>query len=74
MRPDLYLILNGVAFNLPQHPGYLPVITYRSAAATTSKLVQQHKVKNTQFDITKSCVDSMKQKIMAALHNDYVEV
>ena len=27
-----------------------------------------------QFDITKSCDEALKQRIMVALHNDYMEV
>ena len=28
---------------------------------------------NTQFDITKACEDALKQQILEAFHNDYVE-
>ena len=74
MRPDLYLIVTGLSFNLPQQPRYLPVIPNGSTSATTSGLVWQNKLQNTQFGITKSRDDSLKQKILAASQNDYVEV
>ena len=70
----MYLILNGLALNLPQHPGYLPVVPYGATGETTSELVQQQMVHKTQFDITKSCDEDMRQKILASSHNDYVEV
>ena len=55
MRPDMYLILIGSEFNLPQQPGYLSVIPDGFTVATTSKLLQYHKVHKTQFYRTKSC-------------------
>ena len=44
-----------------------------STGGNTRELVQQHKVQRAQFDMTKSCDDSLNQKILAAFHNDYVE-
>ena len=42
-------------------------------AAATSELVRHHKGLRTQFDTTKSCDDALKQQILSAFHNDYVE-
>ena len=50
------------------------MIPYGDTAETTSKLVRHHKVQKTTFDITKACDDAQNQKILAAFHNDYVEV
>ena len=74
LSPSLYLILGVSVFNIPLHPGYLPVIPDRSTVATTIKLMQQHNVHTTQFDITKSCDGALKKQILAAYCNDYVEV
>ena len=73
MRPDMYLILNGSELNLPQHPGYLPVILYGATEATRSELLRQHKVIKTTFYITKTYYDALKQQILSSLQNDYVE-
>ena len=40
---------------------------------TTSRILRQHKVHKTQFDMIKACDDALKQKILAAFNNDYVE-
>ena len=44
-----------------------------STSAAKTKLVQQHKVIKTQFDITKACDDSLKQQPLEAFHNDCME-
>lgn len=59
-------------FHCLQHPVYLLSIPYGSTEATTSKIVQQHKVHKTKFDTTKACDDYLKQQILSASHNDYV--
>ena len=33
MYPDLYLIITGLDFNHPYHPGYFPVIPYGATGA-----------------------------------------
>ena len=37
MRPELYLIMTGSKLNLPQDPGYSPVIPDGATTATTQK-------------------------------------
>ena len=70
----MYLILNGSDFDRPYHPGYLSVIIYVDTGSIISELMRQHKVNKMQFGITKAFDDSLKQQILAAFHNDYVEV
>ena len=69
----MYLTVKKLAFNFPHHPSYLPVMPHGAIGETTSKLVRQHMVQNTQFEITKSCDDALKQQVLAAFNNDYVE-
>ena len=72
MNTNLHLIMTGWAFNLPQYPGYLLVIPDGSTSATTREIVQYYKVHKTKFDITKSCDDALKKKILASFRNYYV--
>ena len=41
---------------------------------TTRKHVLQHKLHKTQFDIIKSCYDTLKQQILSDFHKEYVEI
>ena len=70
----MHLILTGSVFNFPYHPGYKPVVPYWSTGEIKSKIVRQYKAKKTQFNITKACEDALKQQILSAFHNAYVEV
>ena len=72
MNTYLYLIITGLEFDHPLHPGYLPEIPDGATAVTTSKFVRHNKVVRTKFDITKACDDALKQHILAAFQNDYV--
>ena len=74
MRTALYRILTGSAFNCLQHQRYLLVIPDGATSSTTSKLVRQHKAHKTEFYITKSCGDALKQHLLTAFVNDYVEI
>ena len=49
------------------------MIPYGSTSATKRELLCHHKVHKTQLDITKAYDDTLKQQILAAFHNDYVE-
>ena len=51
----------------------MPVIPDISTGETTSKLVRHNNSHKKQFDITKEFGDNLKQQILAAFHNDYVE-
>ena len=73
MRTYLYLIMNVYTFNHIHHPGNLPVIPDGSTWETTSGLLHQKKVNKTQFDITKTCDNALKQKTLSAFYNNYVE-
>ena len=49
------------------------MIQYGAIGVTAIEIVQQNKVHKAQFDITKACGDALKQQILEAFHNDYVE-
>ena len=50
------------------------MILDRATVSYTSKLMQHHKVIKTQVGIAKAFDESLKQQILEAFHNDYVEV
>ena len=66
--------MTGSAFNAPNTHDTFQWTTDGHMEATTSELVRQNKVHRKKFDITKSCDEALKQRIMVALHNDYMEV
>ena len=73
MRPSLYLIFIVSEFIRPQYPGYLPLTPNGFTGETTRNILQQHKVNKAQSDISRDCDDVLRQKILAAFKNDYVE-